>query len=147
MKDLRTALLGHVEVEMRFACRHVAGTVLVAAALLVGCKKSSTAPSAPTVTNQADNFSYQTPHYDGHTGTESYAWTNTGTSADVTQSSSLSSGFATILIRDGAATQVYQATLSTPGMVQTTVGVAGTWTIQVDYANAKGTVGFTVKKH
>jgi hypothetical protein len=132
---------------MRIAHRHLAVAVLVAAALLSGCKKSSTAPSSPTVTNHADDFSYQTPHYDGHTGVESYAWSNTGTSADVTQSSSLSSGFATLLIVDGTATKVYQETLSAPGTFQTAVGTAGTWTIQVNYANAKGTVGFTVKKH
>jgi hypothetical protein len=129
--------------------RHVAiATLLLAALLSPGCKKSSTAPAVtnPMVTNGADNFSYQA-HYDGHTGVENYAWQNAGTMGDVIQASSLSSGLGTLTIQDGTGAQVYQDGLSAVGTVQTAAGAAGTWNIRVDYANLKGTVNFSVRKH
>ena len=124
-----------------------AAVLVVVAALPSGCKDSSTAPTGPAVANSTDNFAYSTPRYDGHTGTESYAWHNTGTSADVIQASSLTNGFATLTISDAAAVQVYQATLSAAGTFQTAIGSAGTWNIRVDYAHAIGSVSFTVKKY
>jgi len=128
---------------------HAAITTLLLVALLSpGCKKSSTAPAAinPTVTNNADSFSYQA-HYDGHTGVENYSWQNTDTMADVIQVSSLSSGLGTLTIQDGVGAQVYQDGLSAAGTVQSAAGAAGTWNVRVDYANLKGTVNFSVRKH
>jgi len=124
----------------------VGAVLLIAVVLPSACEKSSTAPTGPSVTNNPDDFSYQTPHYNGHTGVESYTWSNSGDSASVHQASSLSSGYATLTIKDGIGTQVYLATLSTTGTFPTAKGNRGAWNIRVDYAQATGTVGFRVQK-
>ena len=74
-----------------------------------------------------------------------YSWINDGTVASVVQSPTDLTGTATLFIRDGAGTQVYQRTLAENGTFATTAGVPGTWTVRVRFDEANGAVTLRVK--
>ncbi len=97
------------------------------------------------VTNAADNFQWQVTALENVTQTLSYTWQNTGTVADVNQSTSISGGTATLTIKSGT-TQVYSRDLSLNGTVTTSAGTAGNWTIEVVLSKVNGTLNFRVQK-
>jgi len=100
----------------------------------------------PGVVNTTDSFVFQAAGLQNVTQTTEYVWQNTGTVANVTQNSNITSGTATLRIRDSAGTQVYSNTLAATGTVATSAGTSGNWTIEVVLTNVTGTVSFTVQK-
>ena len=121
---------------------------LVASLALSGCgSKSATAPGIqPQIVNLTDDFSYQVSSVNNFSGTTPYSWQNTGISANVNQSTTVTSGNMILVITDAVGTQVYTRPLSDNGTFVTANGVAGTWTIRITYSSAAGTVNFRVQK-
>lgn len=100
----------------------------------------------PEVANLRDNFQFQASNLTGTTQTLTYTWENTGTSANVDQSGTVSSGTATLTIRTPSGEQVYNRDLGTTGTFTTGSGAAGNWQIEVRLANVTGTLNFRVQK-
>lgn len=101
----------------------------------------------PQVANVTDNFQFQTTGVTNVTQTLTYTWQNTGTLASTNQASVLSSGTATVTLRDAAGTQVYTASLAQNGTFPSApAGQAGAWTIVVAANNFSGTLNFRVQK-
>jgi hypothetical protein len=96
------------------------------------------------VSNNPGIFEWQVTALDGVTQTLTYSWTNPGTSANVNQASSLSSGSATVRVRDQAGTEVYNRGLGQNGTFQTSAGTTGTWTVVVTLDEATGTLNFSL---
>ncbi|MDH3497072.1 MAG: hypothetical protein OER21_09925 [Gemmatimonadota bacterium] len=98
------------------------------------------------VTNATDNFQLQASALDNVSQTLTYTWQNTGTSANINQSGTLTAGSATLTIEDDAGTQVYSRSLGETGTFQTTAGTAGVWTIRVVLSGMSGTLNFRAQK-
>lgn len=120
---------------------------LVLAAALIGCNNSTAPGIQPEIANLADSFQFQTSSLSGGSGSWSYTWQNTGTTATVNQSCSITGGTATLVVRDSAGTQVYSRNLAENGTFVTTAGATGAWTIAVvlDHVFAAA-VNFRVQK-
>ena len=130
--------------------KYIAGIAVFAAIVLAAaCGKSSTGPLAPfqpQITNVADDFQFQATGVTNVTWTYTYAWSNTGDSATVNQSTTVTGGSATLIILDKNGTQLYSQSLSANGTFGMLKGVAGSWTIRVVFTNYSGTVNFRVQK-
>jgi hypothetical protein len=98
------------------------------------------------VANLTDNFQLQATAIVDVSETMSYVWQNTGTSANVNQSGTVTAGSATLTIQDDAGTEVYQGDLAETGTFQTSTGVAGDWTITVVVSGMSGALNFRVQK-
>jgi len=122
--------------------------VLMAVAVLAACSNSTgpLAPFQPQISNVADNFQFQATGVTNVTWTFTYNWSNTGDSATVNQSTTVTGGAATLTIYDKNGTQLYTQSLSANGTFGMTKGVAGNWTIKVVFTNYSGTVNFRVQK-
>ena len=131
---------------MKFTSR-IYGVLAVAFALSA-CSDSPTSPGVqPQITNLTDDFAYQVTDVQNYSSVDNYAWQNTGTDASVDHSTSVTSGSATLVILDGAGTQVYSRSLDESGSFPTGTGVAGTWTIRIVYsATVSPAVNFRVQK-
>ena len=116
------------------------------AALGTGCGNPASPGIQPQIINTTDHFEYQTSNVSNYTGTSTYAWSNTGTAANVNQSASITGGSVRLVILDATNVQVYSRSLADNGTFPTTAGTAGTWTIRVEYSNGSGTVNFRVQK-
>ena len=76
-------------------CVRWTGLVLALAVIACGGDANPIGPSnQPEVANLRDTFQFQASNLAGTTQTLSYTWENTGTSANVNQSGTLSSGSA-----------------------------------------------------
>jgi hypothetical protein len=133
------------------ALRYLRAAAVTALALAAACGDGPTAPPGiqPQITNLTDAFSYQVSAIQGFTGTYSYTWQNTGTTAKITHASDAgATGSATLNVRDAAGTQVYSGPLVSSGQpVTAPAGTAGAWTIQVVYTDYSNTqVNFGVLK-
>ena len=126
----------------------VVSAVLGLFAALTGCGSDNTLSPQfqPEIMNTADNFQFQATGVTNVTQTLSYSWTNTGTQANVDQSCSMTQGSATVQIRDGQGTLVYDQSLADGGTFVSSAGVAGTWTIRVVLVNLDGTLNFRAQK-
>lgn len=114
---------------------------------LAACSDPVTAPGRdPEIINATDNFQYQISDIRSFSGTQVYTWQNSGTTAKVNQSAAISSGTATLVIRDANGTQVYSRSLADNGTFVSSAGVAGSWTVSVTYASVDATVNFRVDK-
>ena len=102
-------------------------------------------PYVPVVTNAVDNFEYQVP-VNGVTITVRYIWRNTGNAAVVNLLSNVTGGTATVAITDADGTLVFPHALDGSGVMGTSGGSSGDWTITVRLSNTIGTVHFTVQK-
>jgi hypothetical protein len=94
------------------------------------------------VTNATDDFQLQATALVDISQTLSYTWQNTGTSANVDQSGTLTAGSAVLTILDDAGTLVYTRSLGETGTFQTSAGVAGMWTIRVELDGMSGALNF-----
>jgi len=134
---------------MRKTCSHslIAGAV-IAVALLAGCGSDPpTSPGIqPQIVNNPDNFAYQTSSVSNYSGSATYSWQNSGAAANVNQATTVSGGSMSVVVTDGAGTQVYSRSLAENGTFVTATGVAGTWQIRVVYNGASGTVNFRLEK-
>jgi hypothetical protein len=125
--------------------------VLALAALLLqfavaGCGNDSSAGKDLQVANIADSFQFQVTDTKSYSHTYSYTWANSGTSATVNQSSAISGGDATLVIKDNSGTTVYTKSLKQNGTFTTTAGIAGNWTIQLLANKVSGTLNFRAQK-
>ena len=101
----------------------------------------------PEVVNLTDDFSFQVTGVDDGSGSFTYDWQNTGTSATVDRSSDVAAGNVVLTIRDANGTVVLTSPVPWSGSVTTSpTGVAGTWSIQVDFSHTSGTVNFRAQK-
>jgi PBP1b-binding outer membrane lipoprotein LpoB len=124
-------------------------SILLLFVLFVGCSDNNpTSPFAnynPEIVNNTDSFEFQISDGTNVTAVVEYSWQNTGTQASIDHSSVFTDGVASITILDADDTQVYSSVLLASSTEQSTVGVAGTWTIIVVFANADGTANFRVE--
>jgi hypothetical protein len=121
----------------------------IVTAALLGCSSSSTGPLAPfqpQINNIADNFQFQATGVTNVTWTYTYTWSNSGDSATVTQSTTVTGGSAVLTILDNNNAQVYSQSLSANGTFGVTKGLHGSWTIKVAFTNYSGTVNFRAQK-
>ena len=100
----------------------------------------------PQVVNLADDFAFQVTGVQDGSGHHVYTWSNGGVAASVDRSSSIDAGSVTLTIKDPSGTVVHTDPLTTSGSVDTGAGTAGSWTIEVDFNHASGTVNFRVQK-
>lgn len=120
----------------------IAGVVALAA-----CSDPVTYPGRdPQIVNTTDNFQYQISDIRSFSGNHVYSWQNSGTTAKVNQSTAITAGAVSLVLRDANGTQVYSRSLADNGTFVSTAGVAGTWTVAVTYATADATVNFRVDK-
>ncbi len=120
--------------------------VAVCAAALAGCDNTTSPGVNPEIANVADNFQYQVTDIRNYSHVDNYTWQNTGTTANVNQSTTVTGGTATLVILDADGVQVYSKSLAENGTFVTTAVAAGSWTIRVTYASASATVNFRVQK-
>jgi hypothetical protein len=124
----------------------------------VGCGSSAAknplgplaTPSAsndPAISNATDDFQWAV-NANNFSTNGGYPWRNTGTTARVTQTSSISAGSATLQIRDPGGRIVYLGSLNTNGTFTTDayLGSVGDWRIDVVPSNVSGSVTFRVQK-
>lgn len=129
----RTRLVGH--------------SLLVALALLAGCDTRVTGPVfEPQVVNVSNDFAFQASALQGVTGVREYSWQSDGSAATVSQLPNNLTGTVSLVIIDGAGTQVYQHALTDTGTFTTATGAAGSWTVRVRLEDASGSVTFHVRK-
>ena len=109
-----------------------------------GTTTGSGTGTEPQITNATDDFQYQlnTTNFSTNGG---YPWRNTGTSARITNSSSISSGTVTLQIRDPGGRIVYLKNLTEAGTTE--VGATGEWRIDVIPVGVTGTINFRVQKN
>jgi hypothetical protein len=98
------------------------------------------------VTAATDNFQFQVSNMDNISQTLSYNWENTGTQATIDISQAITSGSAILTIRDADGTVVHEEDIADDNDTDTSVGVAGTWVIEVRIQSASGTFNFRVQK-
>lgn len=123
---------------------------LVTLVLAAGCgdKQSNVLNPAfqPEVMNNIDSFQFQATNVTNLNQILTYTWRNTGTQANVDQSSSITAGTATLSLRDSTGAQVYTRSLTEGGSLASGVGLAGNWTIRVTLTGVRGTLNFRVQK-
>jgi hypothetical protein len=126
----------------------LAVATLFSAGVLSGCDANDLIgpENEPEVANVTDSFQWQVTDLGSVTQFLNYTWVNTGTTANVDQSSSLTGGSAGLEVRDAAGTTVFVGDLSQGGTFQTAPGVAGDWSVRVVLANASGTFNFRLQK-
>jgi hypothetical protein len=137
------------EEEHRMSARSFRRIVCVLTLVAASCGDSENpiGPSnQPEITNNRDSFQFQASNLSRTTQTLSYTWENTGTSANVSQSGQISSGTATLTIRQPSGAEVYSRDLSMTGTFATSAGSPGNWRIEVRLDNVTGTLNFRVQK-
>ena len=112
-----------------------------------GANDPNPAPNTPGISNTTDDFQFNLGSVSNYSTNGGYPWKNTGTSAKVTQSSSISSGSGTLQIRDPGGRIVYSKSLSEGGTVTTETGPTGEWRIDVLNNGVTGTINFRVQKN
>ena len=100
--------------------------------------------NALEIANTPDAFEWQVSVLGNVTQTLTYTWQNSGTTANVDQSSSITAGAATVTIADADGLQVYSSSLGQDGTFTTDAGAAGGWTIEVVLSGVDGTLNFRV---
>jgi hypothetical protein len=124
----------------------VVALVIVAVAVACGNSTGPLAPFQPQINNAPDNFQFQATGVTNVTWTYTYTWSNTGDSATVNHSTTITGGSATITILNKNGAQLYSQPLKASGTEGMTKGLAGLWTIRVVFTNYSGTVNFRVQK-
>ena len=119
---------------------------VLALCTLTACD-NSLAPYHPEIISVADNFQLQATGVQDVSETLTYTWTNTGTTAKVSHSTTTTKGSARVVIRDAAHNVVYDATLVPSLEEDTTGGTSGVWTIELHLSGYSGTLNFRVQKN
>ena len=87
--------------------RSMRNCLAAGALILAACGDSTTAPGTnPEIINTADNFQYQVSDIQQFSGTQTYSWQNSGTTATVNQSVSIAAGSATLVLKDANGVQL-----------------------------------------
>lgn len=119
---------------------------LVVAGSLGACGSDSLSPFQPEISNPADKFQLQATLVTNVTTTVTNSWVNSGTRATINHSTTTAAGATNLVIKDAAGVTVYSKALSPSLNEPTTVGQAGTWTIQLTLTNYTGTLNFRAQK-
>lgn len=120
---------------------------LLLLALVSGCGSDPVSPGRDwQVNNVADTFQFQATSMQNYSKTLQYTWSNSGTTASVDQSCSMTDGTATLAIRDANGTLVYSRSLGQNGSFPTGTGAAGNWTLVVTLSSTTGTLNFRAQK-
>ena len=98
------------------------------------------------VDTATDNFEFQVSDLVGVSEDLSYTWQNTGSQAVVDVSQAVTGGAALLTIRDAEGTIVYEADIGDDSDGDTTEGVAGDWTIELELEESSGTFNFRVQR-
>ncbi|RKZ16414.1 hypothetical protein DRQ53_06455 [bacterium] len=118
--------------------------------VLAACSDDPVQPTTlgvePEILNNPDAFEFQVSSVEGYTGTLSYDWSNSGSLANVDQSSAIEPGQAVLTLFDDMGTPVYTRDLSADGSSSSDAGEAGMWTIRVVFTGLTGTVNFRAEK-
>lgn len=120
----------------------------VVVALITGCGGANViGPSNQLEVNSVtDNFQFQVSNLANVTQTLNYSWTNTGTQAVVDISPAITAGSAMLTVTDADGTVVYQEDLADDMDGDTSVGVAGDWSIDLQLDGVDGTFNFRVQR-
>ena len=124
--------------------RSLAAVLLLSAAL--GCSSSSLAPFQPQISNAADNFQLQATGVTNVTTALTYSWSNSGTQATINHATTTTAGSTLLVIKDNAGATVYSKALSPSLNEATSVGQAGTWSIQLTLTGYSGTLNVRAQK-
>jgi hypothetical protein len=117
------------------------------AAILIACGGDPLGPDGRAqVTRSTDNFLLQMWDLSDATETRSYTWQNTGTQATIEIFQVACSGSAILIVKDDAGTVVHQEDISNDNDTDTSVGVAGDWTIEVQLQNVNCSFSFRLFK-
>jgi hypothetical protein len=98
------------------------------------------------VTIEVDNFLFKATELTDSTDTFSYRWDNSGTLADINQSSTITAGGAMLTVFDADSIQVYAHDLGEDGDFVSDAGAAGKWTVHVAFTDLTGSVTFRLRK-
>ena len=115
----------------------------------VGCQdtiiKEMGAENHPMVTVLPDSFRYQADNMDNVHDEMQWTWLNTGTNAIVHHRSFVHHGVVQVTILDAMGDSVYRRIPVEYNLdVPTDTGVAGNWTIHIQFFGAKGRVDVSV---
>jgi hypothetical protein len=119
---------------------------LALALFLPGCSESVSSGRDWEIRNFTDDFQFLVTDLKNYDDFLQYVWTNTGTHATVSQSSSITGGDAVVKIVDAVGTPVYGLSLKNGGTFTSAVGTPGEWTIIVRLIRTDGTLNFRVQK-
>jgi hypothetical protein len=115
---------------------------------LAACNNNTVGPNDNLqVSDSTDAFAFSDGLLAQDTQTLTYTWQNTGTIADVHQTSAVTSGSPNLTIRDNDGKPVYVTTLSDTGSFQTSAGAAGAWTVELDLQGVSGYLQFDLTTH
>ena len=135
-------------IQVRFATVLV---VLALTGLAAACDDDDNpaGPSAntPGISNVVDDFQFNLPDVTNYSTNGGYTWRNTGNTARVTNSSSISAGTGILQIRDSGGRIVYSRALSDTTAATTEAGPVGDWRIDVMPSGVTGTINFRVQKN
>lgn len=118
----------------------------MAAATACGGDSLTNPQFQPEIVNVVDSFELQATGITDVSEIRAYTWTNTGTTASVDRSTTLTAGSGTLTILDADGQQVYSGPITSDGSSTTQTGTAGDWTVRIVLTNASGTVNFRVQK-
>lgn len=125
----------------------VAFAASIIVALIPACAGDPLGPEGQfQVTSSVDFFLIQMWNLDDANDTHSYQWQTTGTQATVDISLRASGGSVILTIKDAAGTVVHQADVLDDNDTDTAVGVAGTWTIELEIQNVSGSFDVSITK-
>ena len=116
---------------------------------LIACSEETNTLSPqfePEIINNTDSFEFKVTGVDNVTQTLTYTWKNTGTQANINQSSTITSGSATLKIEDVNSEVVYQKDLKENGSFSSVFGFSGDWKITVTLSKVSGDINFRVEK-
>lgn len=100
----------------------------------------------PQVANATDTFQFQSTGVTNVSEILSYNWDNSGVQANINQACAITSGTATLTIRDSSGAMVYSQNLVQNGTFHSIVGPSGGWVIQINLQGVNGTLNFRVQK-
>jgi len=125
----------------------ITSATLLVTGFLVACGDNPLGPEGQyQVSSAADNFTLSMWYLEDAVDTRTYKWENTGPQATVYESQILSSGSVILTIRDAEGTVVHQSDVVSDFDGDTEVGVAGSWTIEVELQNANGMFDISIIK-
>ena len=115
---------------------------------LIACSEETNTLSPqfePEIINNTDSFEFKVTGVDNVTQTLTYTWKNTGTQANINQSSTITSGSASLKI-EANGDVVYQKDLKDNGSFTSVFGFSGDWKIIVTLSKMSGDINFRVEK-
>ena len=124
--------------------------ILAVCTIIVSAGCSDTDPVSPgiqpEIINGTQSFEFQVSAVQNYTGSFNYTWDNASTFASVDQSSAVTSGTATLTIKDAAGEVVYNRSLAEDGSFPTPAGTAGDWVLTVSLAGVSGDLNFRAEE-